>query len=115
MEEKESELIERTPVFTEKKKNNRVKLYGVFWGIGLLIFQHSMYLLANVIAGAIGIPAISPKTAIDDFIPLVPIFILPYVWSYVFGRWRRWRFPNAKSGIFTISSRLTFRRVCSEC
>lgn len=84
MEEKESALTERTLVSTEEKKNNRVKLYGVFWGIGLLIFQHSMYLLANVIAGAIGISAFSPKTAIDDFIPLVPIFILPYVWSYAF-------------------------------
>ena len=40
----------------QKEKNNRVKWYGVVWGIGLLIFQHSMYLLANVIAGWIGIP-----------------------------------------------------------
>lgn len=68
----------------EEKRKNRVRWYGVVWGIALLIFQHSMYLLANVIAGAIGLPAFSPKTAIDDLIPLVPVFILPYVWSYVF-------------------------------
>lgn len=69
----------------QKEKNNRVKWYGVVWGIGLLIFQHSMYLLANVIAGWIGIPPFLPKIeAIDDLIPLVPVFVLPYIWSYFF-------------------------------
>ena len=69
----------------QKEKNNRVKWYGVVWGIGLLIFQHSMYLLATVIAGWIGIPPFLPKIeAIDDLIPLVPVFVLPYIWSYFF-------------------------------
>ena len=87
----------------QKEKNNRVKWYGVVWGIGLLIFQHSMYLLANVIAGWIGIPPFLPKIeAIDDLIPLVPVFVLPYIWSYYFWAMA----PMAVSPLMLAFSRL---------
>ena len=68
---------------TEKK--NKVKLYGVIIGIVTLALQHGIYLLANELAGLIGIPAFLPKiNAIDNLIPIVAIFIIPYVWSYIY-------------------------------
>ena len=68
-----------------EKKENRVKLYGVVIGIVSLAMQHGIYLLANQIAQGIGIPPFLPKIeAIDGAIPIIPIFILPYVWAYAY-------------------------------
>lgn len=68
-----------------EKKENRVKAYGVIIGIVMALLQHGIYTLANVIAQGIGIESISPKIpAIDNLFPLLPIFIIPYVWSYLF-------------------------------
>ena len=68
-----------------EKKENRVKLYGVIVGIVSLALQHGLYLLANEIAQAVGMTPFSPKIdAIDGIIPILPIFILPYVWAYAF-------------------------------
>lgn len=67
------------------EKKNKVKLYGVIIGIVTLALQHGIYLLANDLAGLIGIPAFLPKiNAIDNLIPIVAIFIIPYVWSYIY-------------------------------
>ena len=68
-----------------EKKNNRVKLYGVIIGLVTAVLQHGIYLLANEIAGWIGIPPFLPKIeAIDDLIPIVAVFVFPYVWSYLY-------------------------------
>lgn len=54
-------------------------------GLGLLFFQHWIYLLAVPLAGLIGIPPWVPKIpAVDDLFPLIPVFVLPYVGSYVY-------------------------------
>ena len=72
-------------IFVLDKKENRVKLYGVIAGIVTLILQHAIYLAAYGIAQKVGIEPISPKIAcIDDAIPLIPLFIIPYVWAYVY-------------------------------
>ena len=68
-----------------EKKENRVKLYGIVIGLVTLAAQHGIYLLANDLAGVVGNPSIYPKIVeIDDAIPLVPVFIIPYVWAYAF-------------------------------
>lgn len=57
--------------------------YGVFF----FALQYGLYLLANVIAKGIGTfdHAFLPKIdVIDNHIPLVPVFIIPYVLSYPF-------------------------------
>lgn len=69
----------------KEKKENRVKLYGVIIGIITLAGQHGIYLLAHVISQWIGIAPWLPKIdAIDNLFPIVPIFIVPYIWSYAF-------------------------------
>lgn len=69
----------------EKTKSNRVKGYAIAIGIVSLAAQHGIYLLAHLIAELVGIPPFEPKiAAIDDLIPLLPVFIIPYIWSYVF-------------------------------
>ena len=70
---------------TIEKNPNRVKLYGVIIGVLSLAAQHGIYLLAHFIAAKLGIEPFYPKIAcIDDAIPLIPIFILPYIWSYLY-------------------------------
>lgn len=69
----------------KEEKENRVKLYGVILGIFALALQHGIYLLANEIAQLVGVPPFLPKIeAIDGLIPIIPVFILPYVWAYVY-------------------------------
>ena len=68
-----------------EQKENRVKLYGVILGIVMLAAQHGIYLLCNEIAKACGFVPFLPKVpAIDDLIPVIPIFIIPYIWAYAF-------------------------------
>lgn len=67
-----------------EKNSTRVKLYGVILGIVTAILQHGVYLGANALAGLVGVTPFLPKTPLDDLIPILPIFILPYVWSYLF-------------------------------
>lgn len=67
------------------KKENRVKLYGVILGIITLAAQHGIYLLGNDLAGIVGNTPFLPKIeAIDGLIPIVSVFIIPYVWSYAY-------------------------------
>ena len=69
---------------SEIKSENRVKLYGVIIGIVTLAGQHGIYTLANMIANLVGNEPILPKIPFDDLIPIIPIFIIPYVWAYAF-------------------------------
>lgn len=66
-------------------KKRKLTVIAVIIGILYLVLQHSMYLLGHTMAELINIPPFSPKIpAIDDSIPIVSVFILPYIWSYVF-------------------------------
>lgn len=65
-------------------ENNKVKTYGIIIGIVTLALQHGVYLLAHGISTLVGIEPFSPKIGIDYLIPLVPVFIYPYVWSYIY-------------------------------
>ncbi len=67
-----------------QQKQNKIKVYGIVIGIFMLAFQHGVYLLANEIAGLVGITPILPKISLDYLIPIIPIFIVPYIWSYIF-------------------------------
>ena len=68
----------------KEKKENRVKLYGVIIGLVSLALQHAIYLGGHEIGTLVGITPILPKIGIDYVIPLLPVFIIPYVWAYVF-------------------------------
>ncbi len=67
-----------------EKNPNRVKTYGVVIGIVYLALQHGFYLLGHYIADFIGFTPFLPKIALDDAIPIVSAFIIPYVWSYLY-------------------------------
>ena len=76
--------MEKTMKLPEVEKNNKVKLYGVIIGLVSLAAQHGIYLLGHILAGVVGIAPFVPKiAAIDNAIPIIPIFIIPYVWAYV--------------------------------
>lgn len=67
------------------KPENRVKWYGIVIGIISAVIQHGIYLLGHGLAELIGNEPFLPKiAAIDDLIPVVPIFIIPYVWAYLY-------------------------------
>ncbi len=64
---------------------NKVKLYGIILGIITLALQHGIYLLANDLAHVVGVTPFLPKIeVIDGNIPIIPIFIIPYVWAYAY-------------------------------
>lgn len=69
----------------KQKRENRVKWYGVVIGLFSLAAQHGIYLLANTLAGVVGNESILPIIdQIDNAIPVLPIFVIPYVWAYLF-------------------------------
>ncbi|MBQ7173190.1 MAG: phosphatase PAP2 family protein [Clostridia bacterium] len=72
-----------SPTIPDRKKN-RIKGYAVIIGILTLILQHAFYLAGHYLASWFGIPPFSPKIPLDDFFPIISIFILPYVWSYAY-------------------------------
>ena len=67
-----------------EKKNNRIKGYAILIGILYLVLQHSLYLFGHYLASWFGFTPVLPKIALDDRIPIVSAFIIPYVWSYVY-------------------------------
>ena len=72
-------------MITKEKKPNRIKLYGVIVGIVMLIVQQLVYFSANLIAKKVGITPWLPKIdAIDNLFTVVPVFVLPYAWSYAY-------------------------------
>ena len=73
------EMLDKT-----EKKNNRIKGYAVWIGILYLIMQHSLYLGGHYLASWFGFTPFLPKIALDDRIPIVSVFIIPYIWSYAY-------------------------------
>lgn len=69
-----------------EKNNKKIKIiYGLI--VGLLCFglQSLTYYIANTIIVSFDIKTYVPKIdAIDNYIPLLTIFVLPYVWSYAY-------------------------------
>lgn len=68
----------------KKSDPYRITVYGIIIGIVWAILQHQIYLLGHGLAGIIGFEPFSPKLPLDDMIPIVNIFIIPYVWAYLF-------------------------------
>ncbi|MBE6121274.1 MAG: phosphatase PAP2 family protein [Erysipelotrichaceae bacterium] len=72
--------------FAEKIK--QIPKWGWASGIGLFVLQYSMYRFANWVSVLIGTAehAFECKIpVIDDLIPIIPVFVLPYIASY--GLW----------------------------
>lgn len=71
-----------------KKAINIIKSipwYGWILSIGLFLLQYFLYLLAPIISNALGLTPLCPKIdKLDNLIPQVKIFVIPYVFSYVF-------------------------------
>jgi len=67
-----------------EKKSIRIKPYAIIIGILYAILQHAVYLLGHALADWIGFEPFLPKIPLDDLIPIVSIFIIPYVWAYLF-------------------------------
>ena len=67
-----------------EKKNNRIKGYAIWIGILYLIMQHSLYLAGHYLALWLGFTPFLPKIALDNRIPIVSVFIVPYIWSYAY-------------------------------
>ena len=64
-----------------------IPVYGWVVGFFCIGFQYGLYLLADLLAGVFGTQqrAFIPKISfIDDRIPVIPAFILIYVFSYLF-------------------------------
>ena len=70
--------------YKTEKSTNRIKGYGIVIGILYLIMQHGFYLLGHHLASRIGFEPFLPKIPFDDLIPIVSVFIIPYIWSYAF-------------------------------
>ena len=59
--------------------------YGWVLSIGLFVLQYFLYLLAPIISNALGLTSVCPKIdKLDNLIPQVKIFVIPYVFSYAF-------------------------------
>ena len=67
-----------------EKRSNRIKGYAIIIGIVYLALQHGFYLAGHYMAEAIGFEPFLPKILLDDMIPIVSAFIIPYVWSYIY-------------------------------
>ncbi len=65
-------------------RNDRIKGYGIVLGIAYLVLQHCFYLAGHGLALVVGFTPFLPKLALDDAIPIVSVFIVPYIWSYAF-------------------------------
>jgi len=66
-------------------KSGKLKKSAIITGIAYLAIQHGIYLLGHELALLVGLTPFLPKIPfIDDAIPIVSIFIVPYIWSYLF-------------------------------
>ena len=66
------------------KKIKSIKLYAIVIGILYAVLQHGVYLLGHHLALLIGFTPFLPKIPLDDMIPIVSVFIIPYIWSYLY-------------------------------
>ncbi len=62
----------------------KIRLYAIIIGVAYLILQHCFYLAGHYLAEWIGFEAFLPKIAWDDKIPILSVFIIPYIWSYLY-------------------------------
>lgn len=67
-----------------RKNSIRLRPYAIIIGIVYAVMQHAIYLLGHSLATWIGFEPFLPKIPFDDLIPIVSIFIIPYVWAYLF-------------------------------
>ena len=70
-----------------KQRLGEVPRYGWVLGVFYLAFQYGLYLLADLLSHVLGTidHAFVPKIPVlDDMIPVVPAFIVIYLFSYVF-------------------------------
>lgn len=91
---------QRDMIKTLFQKKNGVKLYGVITGPVMLLLQYGIYLIANAIAQRVGGTPYVPKLAVDGLIPLIPVFIIPYYWSYAFWAMGPMAVSKCESGHF---------------
>lgn len=71
--------------FTERVR--RIPKWGWASGVGLFALQYGLYRLANWVSVKTGTVSHAYECkipAVDDRIPVIPVFVLPYLWSYVF-------------------------------
>ncbi len=62
----------------------KVPIYGYIWAVLLIILQALFYFLGSTISRKIGFKPINMKIdSIDNAIKLIPIFIIPYIYSYI--------------------------------
>lgn len=67
------------------KRLKQVPWWGWLAGFLSLVIQAIFYYLSNFLAGAFGFTPISTKVAvIDNAIPIIAVFAIPYVYSYIF-------------------------------
>lgn len=65
----------------------RIPWWGYVFGIGYFALQYGMYRLANylsVVSGTIAYAWECKTPFIDDLIPVIPVFVIPYIYSYIF-------------------------------
>lgn len=67
-----------------ERKTIRIKGYAIIIGILYLALQHGFYLAGHYLALLFGFKPFLPKIALDDMIPIVSAFIIPYIWSYIY-------------------------------
>lgn len=67
-----------------EKTQKRLRGYAVIIGLIYAISQHGFYLAGHYLAEWIGFTPFLPKLPLDDMIPMVSVFIIPYVWSYLY-------------------------------
>ena len=53
-------------------------------GILYVILQYAFYLMGHYLALLFGFTPFLPKIPLDDQIPIVSVFIIPYIWSYAY-------------------------------
>ncbi len=76
--------IEVIIVHEPEKKLKRLTGWAIVIGIVYAISQHGFYLAGHVLADWIGFEPFLPKIPLDDKIPIVSAFIIPYVWAYLY-------------------------------
>lgn len=62
----------------------RIKPYAIIIGFAYALSQHGIYLTGHWLASLFGFTPFLPKIPLDDMIPIVSIFIIPYIWSYLY-------------------------------
>lgn len=67
------------------KRLKSIPWYGYVLGVGLFAFQFLLYWLAHQISISLNLTPFSPKIdTIDNLIPVLPVFVIPYLYSYLF-------------------------------